>query len=246
MTVADTLLVKRTTEFSLFIQLITGIYSGLGLTINLDESDQILQKILGLELIVQIIEFGFYIFFVLYFNLETLAISRYLDWIISTPTMLFSMAAYFFYEAQKEKNIVENNIQDFAVTHKWILLEIGFFNFCMLAFGYLGETKVIERYTAFILGTACFARSFYVLYKEFADKSIIGKQLFNILLVIWGLYGVAFLTPVVQKNISYNILDIIAKNFFGLYLYYKIYTNKQDFLNFSRDTSEVYQPNHTS
>jgi bacteriorhodopsin len=30
------------------------------------------------------------------------------------------------------------------------------------------------------------------------------------------------MTPVVQKNISYNILDIIAKNFFGLYLYYKI------------------------
>jgi len=231
------LIVKRTTEFSLFIQLITGILSGLGLTINLDESDQILQKILGLELIVQIIEFGFYIFFVLYFNLETLAILRYFDWFISTPTMLFSMAAYFFYEGQKEKNILNNDLLDFAVTHKWILLEIGFFNFCMLAFGYLGEIKAIDTYTAFFLGTACFARAFYLLYTEFADKSIIGKQLFNILLVIWGLYGVAFLAPVVQKNISYNILDIIAKNFFGLYLYYKIYSNKQNFLNFNRDTS---------
>ena len=222
MSVADTLFVRKTTEFSLFIQLITGIFSAFGLSIKLDESDQILQQILGLELIVQIIEFGFYIFFVSNFNLETLAINRYSDWVISTPTMLFSMAAYFFYEEQKEKNIVENNLLDFTLTHKWILLEIFFFNFFMLVFGYLGETGVIDRYTALVLGTACFARSFYVLYKEFADKSIIGKQLFSILFVIWGLYGVAFLTPVLQKNIGYNILDIIAKNFFGLYLYYKI------------------------
>ena len=173
MSVADTFLVKRTTEFSLLIQLITGIFSALGLSIKLDESDQILQQILGLELIVQIIEFGFYIFFVSNFNLETLAINRYSDWVISTPTMLFSMAAYFFYEEQKEKNIVENNLLEFTLNNKWPLLEIFFFNFCMLAFGYLGETGVIDRYTAFTLGTACFARSFYVLYKEFADKSII-------------------------------------------------------------------------
>lgn len=222
MSITDALLVKKTTEFSLLVQLITGLFSALGLTINLDESDQILQKIIGLELIVQIIEFGFYIFFVSNFNLETLAINRYSDWVISTPTMLFSIAAYFFYEEQKEKNIVENNLLDFTLNHKWILLEIFFFNFCMLAFGYLGETGVIDRYTALALGTVCFARSFYVLYKEFADKSIIGKQLFSILFVIWGLYGVAFITPLVQKNIGYNILDIIAKNFFGLYLYYKI------------------------
>jgi bacteriorhodopsin len=223
----DTLLVKRTTEVSILVQAATGIYSALGLTIKVDESDQILQKIMGLELIVQIIEFGFYIFFVTYFNLETLAISRYSDWIISTPTMLFTMATYFFYEEQKEKNISENSLLDFALNKKWILLEIFFFNFCMLAFGYLGETKVIDRYTAFTLGSACFARSFYILYTEFADKSMIGKQLFSLLCVIWGLYGVSFLTPIIQKNISYNILDIIAKNFFGLYLYYKISTKEK-------------------
>jgi bacteriorhodopsin len=227
MSVSDALLVKRTTEFSLLVQLITGLYSTLGLTINLDESDQILQQIMGLELIVQVIEFGFYIFFIVYFNLESLATSRYFDWILSTPTMLFSMAAYFFYEEQKEKNSVENNLLDFTLTNKWPLLEIFFFNFCMLAFGYLGETKAIDYTTAFALGTACFARSFYVLYTEFAEKSVIGKQLYAILFVIWGLYGVAFLTPVVQKNISYNILDIIAKNFFGLYLYYKISINEK-------------------
>ena len=224
---SDALLVKRTTEFSLFIQLVTGLYSALGLTINLDERDQILQKIIGLELIVQIIEFGFYVFIVLYFNLESLATTRYFDWIISTPVMLFSTAAYFSYEEQKEKDLMTNNLVEFTLTNKWPVLEILFFNFCMLAFGYLGERKVIDYYTAFALGTACFARSFYILYTEFAEKSVIGKQLYSILFVIWSLYGVAFLTPVVQKNIGYNILDIIAKNFFGLYLFYKISINEK-------------------
>jgi hypothetical protein len=222
MSIVDKLLVKKTTEISLLVQVITGIFSALGLTIKVDESDQILKQILGLELIVQIIEFGFYFFFVSNFNLETLAINRYSDWFISTPTMLFSSAAYFFYEEQKEKNNVDNTLLNFTITNKWILLEIFIFNFFMLAFGYLGETGVIDRYTASVLGTACFARSFYLLYKEFADKSIIGKQLFPVLFVIWGLYGVAFLTSVHEKNIGYNILDIIAKNFFGIYLYYKI------------------------
>ena len=39
---------------------------------------------------------------------------------------------------------------------------------------------------------------------------------------VWSLYGVAALMPADIKNISYNLLDIVAKNFYGLYLYYKI------------------------
>jgi len=30
------------------------------------------------------------------------------------------------------------------------------------------------------------------------------------------------LFPAIYKNITYNFLDIVAKNFFGLFLYYKI------------------------
>ena len=47
-------------------------------------------------------------------------------------------------------------------------------------------------------------------------------MLFKFLLGIWSLYGVAALLPVLAKNISYNVLDIIAKNFYGLFIYYKI------------------------
>jgi hypothetical protein len=41
---------------------------------------------------------------------------------------------------------------------------------------------------------------------------------------IWALYGVAFLLPSIPKNIGYTILDILAKNFFGIFLAYAIYS----------------------
>ena len=42
------------------------------------------------------------------------------------------------------------------------------------------------------------------------------------LISIWSLYGVAAVLPTIPKNLSYNVLDIISKNFYGLFIYYKI------------------------
>ena len=42
------------------------------------------------------------------------------------------------------------------------------------------------------------------------------------LLLIWALYGVAAYFDHIPKNISYNILDVISKNFYGLYIFFKI------------------------
>ena len=64
--------------------------------------------------------------------------------------------------------------------------------------------------------------SFNLIYKEYAQKTEEGTKLFKFLVVIWGLYGVAAMTDLKTKNISYNILDIISKNFYGLYIYYQI------------------------
>ena len=36
------------------------------------------------------------------------------------------------------------------------------------------------------------------------------------------MYGIAAMMPTPYKNISYNMLDIVAKNFYGIYIYYKI------------------------
>ena len=60
-------------------------------------------------------------------------------------------------------------------------------------------------------------------------------KLFAFLVIVWSLYGVSAMMPLVQKNTAYNILDIIAKNFYGLFIYYyitKIGVRKGYFLNF--------------
>ena len=49
------------------------------------------------------------------------------------------------------------------------------------------------------------------------------------LFMIWGTYGIADMIPVIEKNIFYNCLDIISKNFYGLYIFYKILQVKETY-----------------
>jgi len=93
-------------------------------------------------------------------------------------------------------------------------------NFLMLLFGYLNEINYIDKTTGFILGNIFFYLSFKNIYKYYAKKSKKGRNVYYILLIIWSLYGFAYLLNSKWKNIIYNILDIFSKNFFGLYLYY--------------------------
>jgi bacteriorhodopsin len=220
-TVGSAELVKQTTYASIGIQVITGLLGIYGLSLPVAPGDTILQTVLQLELVVQAIELAFYTFFISNFSLTGFAASRYFDWVLSTPLMLFTMAIYFTYEHMKLSS-KELTIVEFIKENQWSLAEIIGFNFLMLLFGYLGEIGVIDRLTAFTLGTACFARSFYILYTNFAQTTPVGKTLFEVLFVVWALYGAAFLAPTVQKNIGYNILDIIAKNFFGVFLVVKL------------------------
>jgi bacteriorhodopsin len=48
------------------------------------------------------------------------------------------------------------------------------------------------------------------------------KAHFYYIFIIWGIYGIAAIMSPHTKNNMFNILDIFAKNFFGLYLYYRI------------------------
>jgi hypothetical protein len=44
----------------------------------------------------------------------------------------------------------------------------------------------------------------------------------------WALYGVFAVTSYTTKNTGYNILDIFAKNFFGVFLAYIVWTKTQE------------------
>lgn len=220
-------LVENTTKASVIVQILTGALGAFGLTYTLPTEHAVLTKLLGLEMIVQLIELLFYFYFLATFQVEGLAQKRYFDWVISTPIMLFTMAAYFTYKNKeetrnKEENKEELSLSDFYLVNQRSLWIIWIANFAMLLFGYLGEIGTLGRASAFTLGTGAFLVSFYTLYDKFAKFSEYSRTLFSIMFILWSGYGAGFLLSNVAKNIVFNGLDILAKNFFGLFLYFQI------------------------
>jgi bacteriorhodopsin len=220
--------VKFTTDLSIFVQIVTGLVSMQGIFLKLPDRHQILTDVLRLETIVQFVELFFYLYFLKSMAITALpqmATMRYFDWFITTPTMLLTTIMYFKYEEHIEKNkpgILHFN--DFLKQHKQDIITIFVCNFLMLLFGYLGEINVIDMTSSLTFGFVFFAMTFYIIYKNYAINSQRSLKLFYFILFIWGLYGIAALFTPYHKNNMFNMLDIFAKNFFGLYLYYKAKT----------------------
>ena len=101
--------------------------------------------------------------------------------------------------------------------------------------GLLSELNIIDKKIAIPIGFIFFYLSFKLIYDEYASKTGGGKKLFLFLVSVWSLYGISAMMPMVPKNTCYNILDIVAKNFYGLFIYYyitRIGTRKGYLLNF--------------
>ena len=216
--------ILNTAYTSLFVQLIIGLIGIHGIFIPLEEKDAILTDILILETTVQFIELSFYIWLTIQLSRMDFEVTytRYFDWFISTPIMLLTTIFFMEYMTTKEDEEKIVTVSSILNEDMYAVLKIVFANFLMLLFGFLAEIKIISRVVGFLLGTSAFAYSFYLIYDEFVGENIINKGLFYFMFIVWGLYGVAFLFPYVTKNISYNFLDIISKNFYGLFLYYII------------------------
>ena len=215
-------LIIRSAYVSLVVQLIIGFLGLHGIFIELQQKDHILYHIMIMETIVQFIELTFYIWIVIHLSKISYDVTfvRYFDWFITTPIMLFSSVFFMEYLNFKEyKTIDVNSILSEKPNE---LFQIFISNFLMLLFGFLTEIKKIPRNVGFIFGTLAFFYSFYVIYYNFVGSNMINQYLFFFILIIWFLYGVAFLFSYVTKNTIYNILDIVSKNFYGLFIYYNI------------------------
>ena len=147
---------------------------------------------------------------------------RYIDWSITTPIMLLSTIIFFKYTETKQKNGKPFTGYEFYKDNKENIYKIFIYNALMLLCGFLGEMNYIDKRIGIPLGFVFFYLSFELIYREYANKTDENKQLYVFLLVIWTMYGIAAMFPLVLKNISYNMLDIIAKNFYGLFIYYRI------------------------
>lgn len=216
--------VKTTIYISLIVQFLTTLLSYDGMYYKLKEKDNVLGDVLKLELIVQIIEATFYIWVIFALkNMKDMTPRRYIDWVITTPTMLLSSIIYMKYKEYQEKNDPTIlTFKGFLKDNKSVIKKIFILNTLMLLFGYLGETGRLDKTTSIGIGFIFFFWYFKIIYDKFAKHSGAGKKLFYFLLTIWGLYGVAATFGTVNKNISYNTLDIIAKNFYGLFIYFVI------------------------
>ena len=218
-------LVKTTIEGSLLIQLITLIINVFGLLVPVDQWDFALKEILGMETFVQVVELIFYTWYrgQVIGGAYDVTEFRYFDWFFTTPVMLFSTAAYFGYLKNEEEREEKKEKEPFSVwaffkeNSQWVSW-IFFLNLMMLVFGYLQEIDLLSIVWSSVLGYASLLGSFGILYTKFVSQTSKEQWLFWFMFSVWSLYGVAAMFPNVQKNISYNILDIFAKNFYGLFL----------------------------
>jgi bacteriorhodopsin len=141
--------------------------------------------------------------------IEKINTMRYIDWAITTPFMLLALSMVLGYE-----NKIAVKIYPYLLTLA--------FNFGMLAFGYLGELKLINRNIASFIGFIFFFLTYGVIWKFFMTGLKVTAQskfIFWTFLVTWSFYGVFYHTNEYTKMIGYNILDLISKAFVGIFFW---------------------------
>jgi len=136
-----------------------------------------------------------------HFKLSEIMPARYMDWMITTPLILLAVILFY-------------NKAESAVNYK-CYGAIVILNWLMLLFGYLGERKIISSTKGLVLGFVFFVAMMLYMFVYTIPK---GAPLatFAVFGIIWTGYGIAYLLDEEEKNIAYNILDVISKALFGL------------------------------
>jgi len=215
----------QTLIVSVIVQILTGAFEIFTLFIKVPSQFELIRQLLLLEVTVQVIEGLFYLWLLINFaSVTDVTPKRYIDWSITTPTMLVTLVLYLIYSNNREKNTTENlEFFDLISKNSTTLTYIILLNWLMLVFGYLGEKKIIPTVTGVILGFIPFLLYYFIIYINYVRNQF-GFNLFLYFFIFWSLYGVVALFPYYLKNACYNILDLFAKNFFGIFLSYIIVT----------------------
>lgn len=213
-----------TLVISIIVQIITGIIEVGAFFVKVPTIYTIIRQLLLIELVVQVIEGSFYVWLAYNFTkVLNVTPKRYIDWFITTPTMLITLIVYLIYLTKKEEN--KTNELDFFTLLKEnsnIIVPVVLLNWLMLLFGYLGEMKVIPVLLGVFLGFIPFLLYYYLIYVNYVTQNSSGYLLFWYFFFFWSLYGFVAVLPYYVKNSFYNILDLFAKNFFGIFLSYII------------------------
>jgi len=213
---------------SIIVQFVTGFIEFGSLFINVSNEFTILKQLLLMEVVVQFIESAFYLYWYFNFtNITNITPKRYLDWSLTTPTMLVTLIFYLVFLKYKENNTsYKLNFVDLFHQESNTIIIVLLLNWLMLLFGYLGETKFIPVLLGVSLGFIPFLIYYYIIYQKYALLTDDGFKIFAYFFIVWSLYGIVAVLPYKIKNMFYNILDLFAKNFFGIFLSYVLFKNK--------------------
>ena len=211
---------------SIIVQIITGTIEIGVFFIKVPAAFYLIRELLILELVVQIIEGTFYFWLAYNFTkIINVTPKRYIDWFITTPTMLITLMLYLIYLNKRNKDEThELEIFTLLKENSNIIIPVVILNWLMLLFGYLGEMKIIPVLFGIILGFIPFLIYYYMIYVNYVSENNSGYLLFWYFFFFWSLYGLVAVLPYYIKNAFYNILDLFAKNFFGLFLSYIIFS----------------------
>jgi bacteriorhodopsin len=215
--------VKISLITSLVIQWLSLFINLFGLFQSIPAKDFILKEILGLETLVQAIELGFYTWYNNHIEAKVsdVTVYRYYDWLLTTPLMLFSTMGFYGYI--NHKNPEPLRLFPFYQENSSTILFVLFMNLLMLIFGYLQELNLLSLTSSTVWGFASLFTGFATMYTNFVAHGPY-QFIFFFVFFVWSLYGIAAMFENHLKNISYNVLDIFAKNFYGVYLSYFIYS----------------------
>ena len=142
---------------------------------------------------------------------------RYLDWSITTPLLLLELLLALSFN---------NKMGSINFFYFIIILLL---NYGMLSSGYLGETNRVDKVSANVIGFVFFIALYlfiYIIYvrpKYNFDNNI----LYFSFVFLWAIYGIVYYLDEESKNIGYNILDLFAKCFLGIFFlayYTKVFT----------------------
>ena len=217
-------IILRTGALSLIIQVLTGVFDIYVLMQKFSPKMNIIKSLLWIELIVQLVEGMFYVWLVMNFSTITnITPFRYYDWIITTPSMLFSYSMYLIYLNLTTADKEENNdkiptLYELTLENSPTLVVILILNTLMLLFGYLAELGKLSANMGALYGFVPFIAMFYLIYDNYAKYTQVGRITFYYFSGIWSLYGFASMLSYKYKNTIYNILDLLSKNFFGIFL----------------------------
>ena len=136
-------------------------------------------------------------------NTETnLRLFRYLDWSLTVPLMVNQMM------------LLSSNKGTYNLAY------CIFTSVLMLVFGFLGESGLLPKVFAGVVGTLFALFTFLPLFNQIDKRT---NKIYYLLMVGWLFYPIVyFLSDSLNIIIMYSVVDLVVKIGFASYLYRKI------------------------